>query len=453
MKILSEVVLGWRILKHGEYRINLPILSEDEEELITALEEKFKEETRQRSIKTREETEKIMKELIFSYAEEKRIYVDSDQCNYLAKISALHIYGFGFIEMLLLDKNIEEISIIGINKPAYVYLRGKGWESVNAAFTDEHAITDTVNKMAQPIGRRITLQNPRIDAMLPDGSRLHASLPPISGGEISIRKFRERPFTSFELVENKTLSKDAMTFLSLIIQGDNSVIIAGNTASGKTTTLNTLFVFVPANERIIIVEETPEIRIPHKHQLRLVANSDMGISLKDLVYDSLRMRPDRMMVGEVRNMNETQALFDVLLAGQARGVYATFHAQSTAEALQRLRSFGINENDLRSIDFIIVQKRMLSYDPKKRVCSEIRRVVEVSNQEGAIYAYDGKKDLLNQRKLDSVIEKIADGMRISKKELLEEIKIRKQMIDTKGEFLEVFKKIQLSLFGKSYEDN
>ena len=139
-------------------------------------------------------------------------------------------------------------------------------------------------------------------------------------------------------------------------------MISGNTASGKTTTLNALFSFVPANERVLIAEETPEIMIPHAHQMRLVASREMGIGLKDLVYDTLRMRPDRMIVGEVRSREEAGALFDVLLAGQARGCYATFHAQSAEEARSRFRHLGVNPEDLSSLDCIVVQRRMLRYE-------------------------------------------------------------------------------------------
>ena len=229
MLLRREFLLGWRILKQGEYRISLPILSSEEENVIIVLEERFKDETRERIVKTKEETESLFRQLIFSYAEEQKIYLARDQAGYLAHIAMLHIYEFGFLGPLLFDKNIEEISVIGICKPAYVYVREVGWKKVNAEFTTEQAVVDVVNKMAQQIGRRITLQNPRLDAILPDGSRLHASIPPVSSGEISIRKFRERPFAPSELIENRTVSKEALAFLSLAMQGDNSILIACNT--------------------------------------------------------------------------------------------------------------------------------------------------------------------------------------------------------------------------------
>ena len=308
-------MLGWKMLKNGDYKIDLPRLSSEEEKVIEEVEEEFKQRTRSKSV-SEDETEELMRNLIFDHGDRMGVYIDAEQAEYLSRVAVLHIYGFGFIEPLLKDRKIEEISVTGINKPVYVYIRNKGWETVNACFTDENSIMDVVNRMGRKIGRRITYQNPRIDAMLPDGSRLHASLHPVSAGEITIRKFRERPFSPKELCDNKTINFEAMALLSMIMQGDNSVLIAGNTASGKTTTMNALFSFVPLNERVVVTEETPEINIPHEHQVRLVANRDMEISLKDLVYDSLRMRPDRTIVGEVRNKEEVEALFDVILEGR-----------------------------------------------------------------------------------------------------------------------------------------
>ena len=352
---------------------------------------------------------------------------------------------------MLKDDEIEEISIIGTQKPAYVYLRNKGWKSVNAQFCEQSAISDVVNKMARGLGRHITIQNPRLDAMLPDGSRLHATLPPVSAGEITIRKFRERPFSPPELIAHRAMSAKAMALLSLIMQGDNSVLIAGNTASGKTTTLNALFSFVPANERILIAEQTPEINIPHAHQLRLVANQDMGISLKDLVYDSLRMRPDRMIVGEIRNREEAEALFDVLLAGQARGSYATFHAQSADEALSRLGTLGVSRMDMRSIDCIVVQRRMLTYDLAARKTREIRRVVEiaqVNDKAEKIFTYDQKKDALLHRPLERMLGNTAEKLGMSLAEIKKELLQREKAVQgTEKGYAGFFNDVQKRFYG------
>lgn len=441
-------MLGWSILKEGHYRLSLPILSKAEEELIVAIEEQFKDATRARRVENEKESEDLLRRLIFSYAEEHGIYLDEDQADYLTRIATLNIYGLGPLEELLADRRIEEISVIGLNKPIYVYLREHGWKTVNCAFTEERAVIDTVNKMASAIGRRITLQNPRIDAMLKDGSRLHASLPPISDCEITIRKFREQPFSPPELIVNSTIPSEAMALLSLLMGGDNSIIIAGNTASGKTTTLNALFSFIPCKERVVITEETPEINIPHPHQIRLVANKEMGLSLSDLVYDTLRMRPDRMIVGEVRNKMEVEALFDVLLAGQARGAYATFHAQSADEAIARFRSYGIAQNDMRSVDSIVVQKRMLAYNPRNRTCSEIRKVTEIGGPDGIYYRY-GKNGGFNKKMRSVLIERAADGLHISHKELKQELAAREKLLKRiHGGFHQAFSKIQKAFYNE-----
>jgi len=447
------MALGWRILRDGKYRLELPRLSADEEKMIDAVEQRFKEAVRAKNPKTREESQVLLKKLLHDHAYENSIYLESKQAEYLSKIALLHIYGFAFLDLLLTDPEIEEISVIGLEKPVYIYRRNSGWESVNAAFTSEAAISDVVNKMARGIGRHITVQNPRLDAMLPDGSRLHASLPPVSGCELTIRKFREMPFSPPELVDSGTINMQALALLSLIMQGDNSVLIAGNTASGKTTTMNALFSFVPENERVLITEETPEINIPHSHQLRLVANREMGISLKDLVYDSLRMRPDRMIVGEVRNREEAEALFDVILAGQARGSYATFHAQSADEALGRLASFGISRTDMRSIDCIVVQRRMLLYDLKKRKTREVRRIVEIAeinDKANPIFIHDPKKDQLVAKSLDSIIEKAAEKLGSTKAEIRDELRKRERSLGRMGrKFADFYASVQKDFYGIS----
>ncbi len=357
-------MLGWKIISEGEYRINMPRLSKAESEIVLRICEKEKTDS------------KGFDKLLREYCEEEKIYLDVKQRRYLSEYARLHSYGFAFLEALLLDPEIEEISIIGPNRPAYVYVRTKGWQSVNAMFENSDEIQRTINKLAQKMGRQITLQNPRLDAILPDGSRMHASLPPVSEGEITIRKFRSEPFSPKELVNRGVISIEDLALVSLIMQADSSILVAGNTGSGKTTTLNALFSFVPKKERILLVEQTPEINVPHKQQIRLVSNENLGISLKDLIYDSLRMRPDRTVVGEIRNRTEVEAFFEVLLSGQARGCYATLHAQGVNELVSRLNSMGIPKQDIDNIDLVIIQRRMLVFKGEKK---EVRKIVEITD--------------------------------------------------------------------------
>ncbi len=447
-------MLGWKILKKGEYLIDLPTLSQEEEEVIEEIENYYKEHTRENKI-PEEESEETIRELILKHCQKKGICLDSDQEDYLVKYAILHIRKFMFLDELLEDKEIEEISIIGLNKPAYIFKKNKGWFSVNAMFTKEEALKDAINKMSKTIGRRITLQKPRINAILPDGSRLHASLPPLSPGEITIRRFSEKPFSPKSLQLNNTFTSESLAFLSLVMQSDSSLIVAGNTASGKTTTMNALFSFVPSNERVIIIEETPEINIPHPHQLRMISNEEMEVGLSDLVYDSLRMRPDRTIIGEVRNKKEIEALFEIILSGQARGSYATIHGQSLRETVQRIKSFGIEEMDIGSIDLIVVQRRMLKYDQKKRKNIELRRVVEIGSPESAhlqkeelIFKYDSGKDILKYNPKNSFEQKLIEKLGLSQKEYKEELSSRvKLMTSSSEEFLKFFSKFQKECYG------
>jgi len=206
-------MLGWHITESGEYKLDLPVLGAEEEELIIAAEALFKESARLREAQGESGGRELVQRMLEKAAENGGIYLDRSQGKYLGEIAHMHIYGFAFIDRLLEDPEIEEISVIGPKKPVHVFLRKKGWRSVNACFDDEKAIADMVNRMSRVLGRHITMQNPRLDAALPDGSRLHASLPPVSAGEMTIRRFRERPFSPRELADNGTLDADMTAFL------------------------------------------------------------------------------------------------------------------------------------------------------------------------------------------------------------------------------------------------
>ncbi|MFA5076911.1 MAG: ATPase, T2SS/T4P/T4SS family [Candidatus Micrarchaeia archaeon] len=438
--------LGWSVVKEGEYKVGLPPLSVDEEAVVLATEKEYRKLVEEREL-AMEEVEAELGSAITKHAEAEGISLDREQRDYLAKYAKMHLYGFAFLDELLADDWIEEISVVGLGKPAYVFIRKSGWRKVNARFDDEKTLMDVVNKMAAKVGRRITLQHPRLDAMLPDGSRLHASLPPVSGGELTIRKFRENPFSPREIADSGTAGFGEMALLSMLMQTDCSLMVAGNTASGKTTTLNALFCFVPSDERVVIVEETPEINVPHPHQVRLAVNREMGIGLKDLVYDSLRMRPDRMVVGEVRSREEVEALFDVLLAGQARGTYATFHGQSARETLLRLGNMGVEKVDLPSIDVLVVQRRGVEYSKKSRKGRELRKITEICEIQG-----DGSpRPLVRSGKVDfgaDVCERAAGALGLSRAEFRDELAGRAKWIArAPGEFQAFFESAQKRIYG------
>ncbi len=357
------MLIGWYVFKDGEYHVGFPIFTPFEARLAARVIEVYER------LKGEYSWEEILEEL----AED--VGADEELKKRVFKILEVTYRKLGPLS-LLSNEEIEEIAVIGLKQPIMVYIRGEGWLKTNLAFWTKEYFVSVVNRIAGGVGRRLTAKNPRVSAVLPDGSRLHAVVPPlaISGHALTIRKFLRRPFTPWDLIENGTVDARTLAKIWLIMEHEKNLVIAGTTGSGKTTTLNAVFCFVPLEERIIIVEETPEIRLPHPHVVRLVPNEN--VDMWELVRDSLRMRPDRVIVGEVRHPEEFRALFDTMLAGQGRGSYATMHGRSIEETRRRIISMGIPEEDLLALDFIAVQKR------KKDGKREKRRLVALENPFG-----------------------------------------------------------------------
>ena len=402
----DDGTLGWKALpKENAYDCALAALSPDEQEFLQTLACEFGEYAKANDASTYELAKKGVESLLEKMLEAQNIEVDEEQRRYLADAAVSHIAGFAPLDGMLSDAQVEEIAVAGLNKPVRVYIRKKGWKNSNAIFCSNEHLVHTINKMARVLGRRITSQSPRINALLPAGHRLHASIPPLSQGELTIRLHAQSAWSVYDIMQAKTTSAQALAFLWMAFQSDSSVLVAGNTASGKTTLLNTLFSFVPASERIVLIEETPEIRLLHEHVVGMVCNEDLGISMPELVRDSLRMRPDRVIAGEIRGRQEVEAFVETLLSGQARGSYATFHAQSAGEALRRLCNLGAQAQDAKSLDYIIVQRRLARYDEKKKKQNEIRKmtgIYQVQKELSAdgqaqtipVFEYDEKEDNL-----------------------------------------------------------
>ncbi|MBI5226671.1 CpaF family protein [Candidatus Micrarchaeota archaeon] len=303
---------------------------------------------------------------------------DSVWAENVAFLAAANLGGFGVLSYLLQDDQLEEIAVIGLNLPIYVYDRKAGWLATNAQVTDLDFALQCVNRMAMALGRRLTSRHPRLSAVLPDGTRLHACIAPValSGVQISLRKFRQTPLDVAALVKTGLLSPHVASFFQLALPADCSLLVAGNTGSGKTTLLNALSEFIPPSERIVILEDAPELRFHHAHQARLLSGEQ---PLSALLADTLRMRPDRIVVGEVRTTVEANGLFDVLLSGQAKGAFATFHADSAADALSRLTFMGIRPSDLDALQLVAVLQRYTDLDhggQDRRALTELSAVHE-----------------------------------------------------------------------------
>ncbi|HLD58289.1 MAG TPA: type II/IV secretion system ATPase subunit [archaeon] len=375
---------------------------------------------------------------IEDYCVEKKILLEKEQLCYFGELLNSNVFGFSALDCFLSDSMTEEIAIIGTGnkKPVFVFHKKFGWIKTNVFFGSNAFVRDLANKMARKLGRRLTLECPKLNANLPDGSRLTATIPPISKeASVTIRKFRAEPFTPIDLAENKTFSWEFCAFAWLAIELECSFLIAGNTGSGKTSTLNCLLAFVPRQERIIAVEETPEITLPHEHMIKMGVVKEQGFGMHSLITDTLRMRPDRVVVGEIRNSEEAGAFMDTLLAGQGRGSYATFHAQSSKEAIARLNSFGIKELDMSAIDLLFIQRRWP--EAKAGESIEKRRIIEaaelVFSEKGfeakTLFEFDFEKDCLKKISESSkLMEKARNFKGMDRNAFLQELEKRKKIL-------------------------
>ncbi len=251
------------------------------------------------------------------------------------------IFGYGPLERLLPDESISEIMV---NGPHEIWIERRGLLSLtDLRFSDESHLRRIITKMVGQIGRRIDESSPMVEARLPDGSRVHAIVPPLSltGPLLTIRKFAQNRFAMDELVQIGTVSAASADFLARCVRADVSMLISGGTGTGKTTLLNALSAAVPGGDRIITIEDAAELQLSQEHVLRLESRpknieGEGEITIRDLVRNALRMRPDRIIVGEVRGA-EALDMLQAMNTGH-EGSLSTVHANSTRDALSRIET-------------------------------------------------------------------------------------------------------------------
>ena len=302
------------------------------------------------------------------------------------------IIGYGPITSLLNDPDITEVMV---NGPDQVYVEKNGCLSLTEVFfRDDPHVLNIIERIVAPIGRRIDESMPMVDARLPDGSRVNAIIPPLSlvGPTITIRKFFRDPLIIDDLIRLGTLTPQMAQFLEACVEARLNIVVSGGTGSGKTTTLNVLSSFIPNNERIITIEDAAELQLRQRHVITLESRppniEDRGaITIRDLVRNSLRMRPDRIVVGEVRS-GEALDMLQAMNTGHD-GSLTTGHANTPRDMLARLETMvlmagmdlpvrAIREQISSAVDLIIQQNRLR--DGSRR----ITHITEVQGMEGDI---------------------------------------------------------------------
>ena len=344
------------------------------------------------------------------------------------------ILGNGPLEQLLRDPEITEIMVIRYDQ-IYMERHGKLLQT-ELAFNNEDHLRKTIDRIVGKVGRRIDESSPLVDARLKDGSRVNAVVPPVAldGANITIRKFYKDPFTVKDMLATGTLTQASMEFLEASVQGRMNIVISGGTGSGKTTTLNVVSNFIPDDERIVTIEDSAELQLAKPHVIRMESRpiniEGQGlITIRDLVRNSLRMRPDRIVVGEVRD----GAALDMLQAMNTGhdGSLTTVHANSTTDAVSRLETMSlmagmelpmsaIRDQVGRAVNLIIQQSRMRDGSRRITAISEVMGVEHGEVKMQDIFAFKYNHDST----ADDIGELVATGHKPTYLDRLEQRGIR-----------------------------
>jgi pilus assembly protein CpaF len=301
------------------------------------------------------------------------------------------IMGLGPLESILGDPTVSDILVNGYDN-VFVERRGK-LQRIDARFRDNQHLTHTIQRIVARIGRRIDESSPMVDARLPDGSRVNAIIPPLAldGPALSIRRFGARPLLATDLLKHGAMSEAMLDYLSTAVRTRKTILITGGTGAGKTTMLNALSSFIPADERIITVEDSAELKLAQPHVVRLESRPPNlegkgEVAIRDLVRNALRMRPDRIVVGEVRG-GEVLDMLQAMNTGH-EGSLSTIHANNTRDAISRLMTMlgmtgtALSEETMKTLVgraiHVVVHVARLS-DGKRRITG----IAEITGQMGA----------------------------------------------------------------------
>jgi pilus assembly protein CpaF len=332
------------------------------------------------------ETERMLQERFNNYYRQSGVSLSDAQARQLYAMVLDELFGFGPIEPLLRQDDITEVMVNG-PKQVYIEQRGKLTLSPVMFANDDHVLK-VIDRIIRPLGRRIDRKWPMVDARLPDGSRVNAIIPPcaIDGPSVTIRKFSKKKLQIEDLIKFGSLTPEMAEFLRACVVSRLNIVVAGGTGSGKTTLLNVLSNFIPNDERIVTIEDSAELKLAQEHVVRLESkpaevDGSGRVAIRDLVINSLRMRPERIVIGECRG-GETLDMLQAMNTGHD-GSLTTLHANTPRDAIARMETMAmmagmdmplrvIREQIASAIDLIVQQTRLEDGQRKVSYITEVQ---------------------------------------------------------------------------------
>jgi flagellar protein FlaI len=386
--------------------------------------------------------EEYLKEKVLEMLWDYQIQLDTLSFVKIMYFMTAEFMGYAKIDPLMHDPYLEDISCDGPHTPIYIYHRKHESVESDLKFEDENELDSFVVRIAQICGRHISMADPLLDATMPDGSRIQLTLGreiTTRGSSFTIRKFKESPITPPDLIEFNTYSTAIVAYLWLAVENSKNIIFAGGTASGKTSSMNALALFIPPESKIVSMEDTRELNLPHSNWIAgvtrqtFIGNESGTISLYDLLKAALRQRPEYMLVGEVRG-EETYVLFQAMSTGHT--TFSTLHADSVQSVVHRLENPPINipRIMLQSLNIVIIQVQVRLGEKRVRRAKNITEIVGVDNRTGElltneVFKWDASKDEFAYSGRSYVLESIVNNRGWDDKRLKQELKNRQEILE------------------------
>ncbi|MGC8663700.1 MAG: type II/IV secretion system ATPase subunit [Thermoplasmata archaeon] len=430
------------------YEIIEPPLNISEEKMYKMIKDKITDLIDFKVFESEEEKEEYLVDLMEEIIEKSGEVVTEETKAKLIYYLKRDFQGYGPIHIPMLDPDVEDISCDGTNIPVYIYHRKYESLRSNLKFENDETLDNFVMWIVQKSGRHISIANPMVDASLPDGSRLQATLGKYvtkRGSSFTIRRFKPNPFTPLDLVKFKTLSREMMAYIWLGVENGISMIIAGGTASGKTTTLNATLLFIPPQAKIVSIEDTRELNLPQENWIPGLVREGYGeynpvtgkrageIDMFDLLTAALRQRPQYIIVGEVRG-KEAYTVFQAMATGKT--CYTTFHADDVKSLVHRLENEPINlpRALLTSLDVVLLQGQVKVGPKMTRRIKSLTEIVAIDPESGELvtnnaYVWNPGDDTFNYSGHSYVYEKISTIRNWSPRRMEIEVKRREMVLE------------------------